>query len=183
MGLRASYANVTYYFIVILIGSTCFGHYCAHHQELTTIMLITTIVISFCKDVRGSADVKLWFLVVYVRCEVLCHLVVDDNMFLLINRTARHHPNRTHDLHSGSQDHHPSTNLVQKTVCRNLTSNTPDDGRMHPETCRAKDTSINDLVASSWHFTLFHDKDARSNNPPNMHCLNVEVVGTRVLNG
>jgi hypothetical protein len=64
MGLRASYANVTYYFIVLLIGSTCFGHYCAHHQELMTIMLITTMVISFCKDGRGSVDVKLWFLVV-----------------------------------------------------------------------------------------------------------------------
>ena len=39
--------DVTYYFIVILIGSTCFGYYYAHHQELTTIMLITTLVISF----------------------------------------------------------------------------------------------------------------------------------------
>jgi len=32
--------DVTYYFIVLLIGSTCFGHYYAHHQELATIMLI-----------------------------------------------------------------------------------------------------------------------------------------------
>ena len=31
--------DVTYYFIVLLIGSTCFGHYYAHHQELATIML------------------------------------------------------------------------------------------------------------------------------------------------
>jgi len=37
----------TYYFTVLLIGSTCFGHYYAHHQELATIMLITTLVISF----------------------------------------------------------------------------------------------------------------------------------------
>ena len=29
-------------FIVLLIGSTCFGHYYAHHQELATIMLITS---------------------------------------------------------------------------------------------------------------------------------------------
>ena len=35
--------DVTYYFIVLLIGSTCFGHYYAHHQELATIMLITNI--------------------------------------------------------------------------------------------------------------------------------------------
>jgi len=39
--------DATYFFIVLLIGSTCFGHYYAHHQELTTIMLITTLVVSF----------------------------------------------------------------------------------------------------------------------------------------
>ena len=39
--------DATYYFIVLLIGSTCFGHFCAHHHELATIMLITTLVISF----------------------------------------------------------------------------------------------------------------------------------------
>jgi len=39
--------DATYYFIVLLIGSTCFGHYYAHHQALTTIMLITTLVVSF----------------------------------------------------------------------------------------------------------------------------------------
>jgi len=39
--------NATCYFIVLLIGSTCFRHYYAHHQELMTMMLITTLVISF----------------------------------------------------------------------------------------------------------------------------------------
>ena len=34
--------DATYYFIVLLIDSTCFGHCYAHHQELATIMLITT---------------------------------------------------------------------------------------------------------------------------------------------
>jgi len=29
---------------------------------------------------------------------------------------ARHHPHRTHDLNSSSQDHHPSKNSVQKTI-------------------------------------------------------------------
>jgi len=43
---------------------------------------------------------------------------------------ARHHPHRKHDLRSGSQDHHPSRNSVQKTICWNSTSNAPDDGRM-----------------------------------------------------
>jgi len=39
--------DTTYYFIVLLIGSTCLGHYYAHQQELATIMLITTLVVSF----------------------------------------------------------------------------------------------------------------------------------------
>ena len=47
-------------------------------------MLITTLVVSFCKDGRGSVNVKLCFLVVYVRREVLCRSVVLDNVFLLI---------------------------------------------------------------------------------------------------
>ena len=76
--------DATYYFIVLLIGSTCFGHYYAHHQELAAIMLISTSVVSFCKDGGGSVNVKLWFLVVYVRCEVVCRLVVAGDVFLLI---------------------------------------------------------------------------------------------------
>jgi hypothetical protein len=39
--------DATYYFIVLLTGSTCFGHYYAHHQELATMMLITILVVSF----------------------------------------------------------------------------------------------------------------------------------------
>jgi len=34
---------------------------------------------------------------------------------------------------SCSQDHHPSKNSVQKTICCYSTSNVPDDGRMYPE--------------------------------------------------
>ena len=66
------------------IGSTCFERYYAHHQELATIMLITTLVVSFCKDGGGSINVKLWFLVVCVRCEVVCGLFVAGDVFLLI---------------------------------------------------------------------------------------------------
>ena len=47
-------------------------------------MLITTLVVSFCKDGGVSVNVNLWFLVVCVRCEVLCRLVVAGNVFLLI---------------------------------------------------------------------------------------------------
>jgi len=46
---------------------------------------------------------------------------------------CRHHPHRTHDLRSCSQDHHPSKNSVQKTICCNSTSNAPDDGCMYPK--------------------------------------------------
>jgi len=44
---------------------------------------------------------------------------------------AVHHPYRTHDLHNGSQDHHPSTNTVHKTICCTSISNAPDDWRMY----------------------------------------------------
>jgi len=47
-------------------------------------MLITTLVVSFCKYGRGSVNVKLCFLVVCARFEVLCRLVVADKVFLLI---------------------------------------------------------------------------------------------------
>ena len=46
--------------------------------------LITTLAVSFCKDGRGSVNVKLWFLVVYVRCEDLCLSVLAGQVFLLI---------------------------------------------------------------------------------------------------
>ena len=36
-------------------------------------------------------------------------------------------------LRSGPQDHHPSKNSVQKTICCNSTSNAPDDRRMYPK--------------------------------------------------
>ena len=39
--------DATYYFTELLIGSTCFGHYYAHHQQIATIMLITTLAVSF----------------------------------------------------------------------------------------------------------------------------------------
>ena len=47
-------------------------------------MLITTLVVSFCKDGEGNVNVKLWFLVVCVRCKVVCRFVVAGNVLLLI---------------------------------------------------------------------------------------------------
>jgi len=34
--------DATYYFIMLMLGSTCFGHHYVHHQELTTIAFVTT---------------------------------------------------------------------------------------------------------------------------------------------
>jgi len=50
-----------------------------------------------------------------------------------VDGAVRHHPHHIHDLHSGFQDHDPSKNLVQKTICCNSTSNAPDDGCMYPK--------------------------------------------------
>jgi len=47
-------------------------------------MLITTLVVSFCKDGGVSFSVNLWFIVVCVRCEILCRLVAVGNVFLLM---------------------------------------------------------------------------------------------------
>ena len=47
-------------------------------------MLIATLVVSFCTYGRVSVNVNLWFLVLYVQCEVVCRLVVAGNVFLLI---------------------------------------------------------------------------------------------------
>jgi len=52
---------------------------------------------------------------------------------VVLRAAACHHPNRTHDPRSGSQDHHHPKNSVQKTICCNSTSNAPDDGRMRPK--------------------------------------------------
>jgi len=70
--------------LYLFVGSTCFGQYYAHHQELATVMLITTLFVSFCKDGGVSVSVNLWFLVVCVRCEVLYRFVEAGNVFLLI---------------------------------------------------------------------------------------------------
>jgi len=88
---------------------------------------------------------------------------------------ARHHPHRTHDLRSGSQDHHPSKTSVQKTIRCNSTSNAPDDRRMYPKHVELRIHQYNHLIASSWHFTSSHEEDARSNNP---HISSKFVKGT-----
>ena len=51
----------------------------------------------------------------------------------MLSSSICHHPHRTHDLRSGSQDHHQSKTSVQKTICCNSTSIVPDDGRTYPK--------------------------------------------------
>ena len=46
--------------------------------------LFITLVVSFCKDGEVIVSVNLWFLVLCVRCEVVCGFVVAGNLFLLI---------------------------------------------------------------------------------------------------
>ena len=47
-------------------------------------MLVTTLVVSFCKDGRGRVNIKLCFLVLCVRCELVCGLAEAGNVFVLI---------------------------------------------------------------------------------------------------
>jgi len=54
---------------------------------------------------------------------------------------------------------------VHKTICCNSTSNAPDDKRKYPKHVELRIHQENYLVASSWHFTLFHEEDAWSNCP------------------
>jgi len=81
--------------------------------------------------------------------------------------SAVHHPNRTHDLHSGSQNHYPSTNWVEKTTRCNFTSSAPGDVFMRPKHVELRIHQLIYIIASSWHFTLLHDEDTRQNNPKN----------------
>jgi len=94
---------------------------------------------------------------------------------------ARHFPNRTHDLRSCSKDHHQSKNSVQKTTRFNSTSNAPDDGRMYPKHVELRKYQYSDLVASSWHFTLFHAEDTRSNNTQPAKIYGVEIQIFNIL--
>jgi len=51
----------------------------------------------------------------------------------------------------GSQDHYPSKNSVQKTICCNSTPNVPDDGRMYP-----KHVELRIHQLKSLHFILLY---------------------------
>jgi len=82
--------------------------------------VVWCILSSTCFGIRPSSEA----LDVELQRMVLCTEFVDGPL-------RRSH--QTHDLRSGSQDHHPSRNSVQKTICCNSTCNAPDDGCMYPK--------------------------------------------------
>jgi len=53
-------------FVILMICSTYFGHFYAHHQGLTIIVLMTRWAVGYVKT-HDSVSVKFLF-VVYVRC-------------------------------------------------------------------------------------------------------------------
>ena len=59
---------------------------------------------------------------------------------------------RTQDTHSGSQDHHPSKNSVQKTIRCNSTSNAPDDGVMYPKHVELRVIKLPRCIKLTFHF-------------------------------
>jgi len=59
------------------------------------------------------------------------------------------------------------TPIIRSIRC-NSAPNAPDNGRMRPKHVELRIGQY--LVASSWHFTLFHEEDARSNNPQVSSC-------------
>jgi len=75
---------------------------------------------------------------------------------------------------------------VQKTVRCNSKSNAPDDGHMYLKHVEPRIHQYNYLVASSWHFTLFHEEDARSDESQVHFLLNrvlhmhYEITGYRI---
>ena len=122
-----------------------FANLCRHQQY--------SLLNSKCQQFKNTqCCIKMPFLRIYVATNNSTYLILNVNnlritqccikmpflrIYVATNNKgldgARRHPNRTHDLRSGSQDHHPSTNSVQKTICCNLTSSAPDDGRMRPK--------------------------------------------------
>jgi hypothetical protein len=48
--------DATQWFIELVVCSTCFGHLCAHHQELETILLVTWCVVPWLLVVGGQVQ-------------------------------------------------------------------------------------------------------------------------------
>jgi len=88
--------DVTYYFIVLLIGSTCFGHYYVHHQELATVILITTLVVSF-----------LVCCMLEVRCGYagVVYVLQSRHYSSLTESNLQHTANQERNDHCGNQYH------------------------------------------------------------------------------
>ena len=83
-------------------------------------------------------------------------ILIARHMVRMVPCVARHHPHRTHDLRSGSQDHHPSKNSMQKTICYNSTSNAPDDGRMYPKHVELRITLLHQVGIPHYFMKKMH---------------------------
>ena len=49
MRREENHLDVTEWFIALMIRSTCFGHFYAHHQELETMCVVTAYGVQCCK--------------------------------------------------------------------------------------------------------------------------------------
>ena len=128
-------------FIDIFFSSTCFGYIRPSSRALD----VELQHMVFCTE----------FLDGWWSCEPLCRSCVRCGWC-----RALHHPHRTHDQRSGSQDHHPSKNSVQKTICCNSISNALDDGRMYPKHVELKNinkiTSLHQVGVSLYFMRKMH---------------------------
>jgi hypothetical protein len=64
-GVVLNFLYTIYYFIVLLIGSTCFGHNYAHHQELSTMITINIVYYTYSRT-------QLYFTQQYSRYTTTC---------------------------------------------------------------------------------------------------------------
>jgi len=68
---------------MLMLGSTCFGHHYAHHQELTTIALVTTEAVWFCKEPDGLCGNQR-----YRRELLMMGIMVPETCWSVKNQTA-----------------------------------------------------------------------------------------------
>ena len=158
--------DATWYFISLLIGSTCFKNYYDYHQKLTTMMMFTTLVATFlvcCMlEVRCSyagmvsglqAQVPHWSVILallYVGGEV--QLGWSDVRAAGSNLQPRHHSSLTapylqntanQERHDQCGKQHHSRELLMIGIVKCL---------KHVEPIRS---TIKFQVASSWFFWFF----------------------------
>ena len=111
-----------FFIISLLYASTCFEHYVLIIRRsklyFTSYGIISPVGGRPVHRLRGDSSLNL----------CTCRAQIERGV-----------PNRTHNPRSGSENHHPSTDWMQKTICCNLTFSAPDDGRMRPKHVELKE--------------------------------------------